>query len=196
MFEVGVCRGQLPSPDPSCSLLFSGVGTEQSQQLGPDRFSSRTGAGRRGTDGRFAKGSSGNPRGRPPGIPNPKRRNVPLTALRANPQAVLALFDRKPHLLRALTEQLLPPRARAIPPAERIGIDLAAIRTPEAAAEALSVTLAATSRGEIAPREALRIARQLRRRLRSTRPTEHRINGVRKTGGTTPWVRKSWFRPR
>jgi hypothetical protein len=55
--------------DPSCYLLFSGPGIEESQSVGPDPSSRRA----RDILGRFAMGSSGNPRGRPRGIANPRR---------------------------------------------------------------------------------------------------------------------------
>jgi hypothetical protein len=91
----------------------------ESQSLGPDRFSARA----RDARGRFARGSSGNPRGRPPGIPNPKRRVPDLVARPLSAQALSHLLDRKPYLLRPLAAQLLPPPLRAIDPAERLGID-------------------------------------------------------------------------
>ena len=165
----------------SCYLLFSGTEIEEYQKLEPDLSSpssahapSSACAHTRARDwrGRFAKGSSGNPRGRPPGIPNPKRRVVGLRAVRKSPDAVMALFDRKPHLLRQLTAQFLPPPARAIDPAERIGLDLSAIGNPDDAAGAMSTLLVATSRGKIAPAEAARIARRVRRRLRAIRRLE------------------------
>jgi hypothetical protein len=84
----------------------------------------------READGRFAKGHSGNPRGRPRGIPNPKRRVIPLRAWRENREAVLAVTRRKPWLFRSLVRQVLPP-ARPIDPAERIGLRIASVRTPE-----------------------------------------------------------------
>ena len=108
-------------PDPACYLLFSGAGMMESQSLGPDRFSPHA----RDARGRFARGSSGNPRGRPPGIPNPKRRVPDLVARPLSAQALSHLLDRKPYLLRPLAAQLLPPPLRATDPAERLGIDLA-----------------------------------------------------------------------
>jgi hypothetical protein len=60
----------------SCYLLLSGAGIEESQRLGADPMLARP----RDAHGRFAKGSSGKPRGRPRGIPNPKRRVPDLVA--------------------------------------------------------------------------------------------------------------------
>jgi hypothetical protein len=107
----------------------------ESQSLGPDRLSPRA----RDARGRFARGSSGNPRGRPPGIPNPKRRVPDLVARPLSAQALSHLLDRKPYLLPPLAAQLVPPPLPAI------------------------------SRGEIAPAEGARIARRLRARLRVLR---------------------------
>ena len=47
-------------PNPSCSPLLSEAGLQESQRLGPDPFSPRA----RDARGRFAEGSSSNPRGR------------------------------------------------------------------------------------------------------------------------------------
>jgi hypothetical protein len=98
--------------------------------------------------GRLAKGSSGNPRGRPRGIPNPKRRVPDLVARRLSAQALSDLIDRKPHLLRPLAAQLLPPPLACIDPAERLGIDLSSLRTVEDFRQVLSTVLAAVSRAE------------------------------------------------
>jgi len=95
------------------------------QQLGPDPLLPRA----RDARGRFVKGSSGNPRG-PRGIPNAKRRVSDLAARPLSAQALSDLIDRKPHLLRPLAAQLLPPLA-PIDPAKRLGIDLSALRTAE-----------------------------------------------------------------
>jgi hypothetical protein len=93
---------------PSCSYLFSGPGIQVFQTLAPDLSSPRA----RDPRGRFAKGTSGNPRGRPPGIPNPRRRVPNLSVRPLKAQALTGLLDRKPHLLRPLAAQLLPPAAR------------------------------------------------------------------------------------
>ncbi len=137
----------------------------ESQSLGPDRLSPRA----RDARGRFARGSSGNPLGRPPGIPNPKRRVPDLVARPLSAQALSHLLDRKPYLLRPLAAQLLPPPLRAIDPAERLGIDLASLRTVEDVRRVLARVWTAISRGEIAPAEGARIARRMRRRLRMLR---------------------------
>src|SRR5438552_3698056 len=110
-------------PSPSCYRLFSGAGVEESQSLGPDPFSPRARDGR----GRFATGSSGNPRGRPRGIPNPRRRVPDLAARPLSAQALSDLIDRKPHLLRPLAAQVLPPPLAAIEPAAGLGIDLSPV---------------------------------------------------------------------
>lgn len=148
-------------PSPSCSHLFPGPETEVSQILAPDLFSFSA----RDARGRFAKGSSGNPRGWPPGIRNARHRVPDLLARPLTAKALSDLIDRKPHLLRPLAEQLLPPPA-SIGPAERLGIDLESMRTAEDCRRALATVLAVIGRGEIAPAEGGRIARRVRARLR------------------------------
>ena len=103
-------------PLPSRYQLFPKPEIRESQQLGPDPFLPRG----RDARGRFAKGSSGNPRGRPPGIPNPRRRVPDLVARPLSAQALSDLLDRKPHLLRPLAAQLLPPPLASIDPAEPV----------------------------------------------------------------------------
>ena len=142
-------------PDPTCSHLNSKSSIEVSQSLGIDPCSPRA-------RGRFAKGRSGNPRGRPPGIPNPKRRIPDLIARPLSAQALVDLLDRKPHLLLALADQLLPPPRSAIDPAKRLGIDLSSMRTAEDIRWVMPTVLAAISRGEITPAEGAVIARRVR----------------------------------
>jgi hypothetical protein len=126
------------------------------------------GAHARDRSGRFATGHSGNPAGRPPGIPNPKRRLPDLRARPLSPEALSDFLKRKPWLLRPLAAQFLPP-ARRIDPAERLGIDLGSLQTAEDFQRVLSSVLAAVSQGEIGPFEAGRIARRVRTRLRAVR---------------------------
>jgi hypothetical protein len=148
--------------DPSCNLLFSSPGIEQSQSLDPDPFSPPA----RDAGGRFARGSSGNPHGRPRGIANPKRRVPDLVARPLSAQALSNLLDRKPHLLRPLAAQLMSPLA-AIDPAARLGIDLSSLGTLTDFQQALRTAWAAVARGEITPAEGARIARRASSRLRA-----------------------------
>ena len=146
------------SPPLRCSLLLSETGSEESQSLGPDPCPPRA----RDARGRFAKGSSGNPRGRPPGIRNPERRIPDLVARPLSDRALADLLDRKPHLLRPLAAQLLPPPRTAIDPAKRLGIDLSSMRTAEDIRWVMPTVLAAIARGEITPAEGADIARRVR----------------------------------
>jgi hypothetical protein len=84
-------------------------------------------------------------------------------------QALSDLIDRKPHLLRFLAAQVLPPPFAAIDPAQHLGFDLTSLRTVEDFRQVLSTVLAAVARGEIAPSEAARIARRVCARLRAAR---------------------------
>ena len=152
-------------PLPSCYHLFPRPKIQESQQLGPDPFLPHE----RDARGRFATGRSGNPRGRPRGIANPRRRVPDLVARPLSAQALSDLLDRKPHLLRPLAAQLLPPPLASIDPAVRLGIDLSSVHTVEDCRPVLTTVLAAIARGEIAPAEGARIARRVRARLRAAR---------------------------
>ena len=158
------------SPDERCFSLHSGSGIEENQSLAPDPFSPRAPARARDGRGRFAKGQSGNPAGRPRGIRNPKRRVLTLQAWRANPQAASALLDRKPRLLRPLLAQALPPaRPRRVDPAERLGISVRSLHDAADFQRAMQAVCAAVAAGAHLPREAGRIARQVRARMRALR---------------------------
>jgi hypothetical protein len=169
-------------PDLPCYSLFSGSGIPESQSLAPDLVSARA----RDARGRFATGSSGNPRGRPRGIPNPKRRVPDLVARPLSSEALSALLDRKPHLLRPLAVQFLPPPLPPADPAERLGIDVSAIRTAEDLRRVLSVVWAAVSRSDLAPAEAARIARRGRARHRAVRRAARLERRLRLTAGANP----------
>jgi hypothetical protein len=159
MPPVPKIAADLPGP------AVPGRRTEEIQRRDPDPCLPRA----RSARGRFAAGSSGNPRGRPRGIPNPKRRVPDLVVRPLSPQALAAFLDRKPHLLRPLAGQLLPPPLAAADPTERLGIDLSSLRAAEDARRVLSVVWAALSRGDIAPAAAARVARRVRTRLRALR---------------------------
>ena len=130
------------SPDSSCYFLFSGSGIEESQLLGPDPLLPRA----RDARARFAKGSSGNPGGRPRRIPNSTRRVPDLVARPLRAEALPDLIDRRAHLLRALAAQLLPPPLPSTDPAKHLGIDQS-LRTVEDVRQVHPAVLAAVARG-------------------------------------------------
>jgi uncharacterized protein DUF5681 len=173
------------SPASACFLLHFESGIEQNQALAPDlfRFSVGDEPAARDRDGRFAKGQSGNPRGRPRGISSPRRRTVTLAAWRENPDACKALFRRQPSQLRHLLRKFLPP-ASARDPAERIGLRLSSIRTPEQARRAIKWVWAALARGDLGTAEAARIARRLDARLRAEQRHIERAARVNGRGET------------
>jgi hypothetical protein len=156
-------------PAPACNRLHFESGIEENQALGPDLFSPRAPARERDRSGHFAEGHSGNPKGRPRGIPNPKRRAITLQAWRADPQAASAVAKRRPWLLRPLLMQIMLPPLAAQDPAERLGVRPEAVQTPEQARRVLIAVWAALARGEIGTGEAARIARRVRARLRLQR---------------------------
>jgi hypothetical protein len=95
-------------------------------------------------------------------------------------QALSDLLDRKPHLLRPLAVQLLPPPLDSIDPAKRLGVDLSSLRTIEDCRQALSTVLAAVvARGEIAPVDGARIAHRVGSRLRDVRRTTTLVGAPR-----------------
>src|SRR2546423_2112065 len=139
------------SPASGCFSLHFGSEIEQNQSLAPDLL--RFCAGDQALDktrdktGRFAPGQSGNPRGRPRGIPNPQRRTVTPQAFRKNPEACKALFRRQPSLLRRLLRQILPP-ASPRDPAKRIGLPISSVPTPPPARAGSNAVSAAMAPGD------------------------------------------------
>jgi Family of unknown function (DUF5681) len=121
----------------------------------------------RDAHGRFAMGHSGNPRGRPRGIPNPKRRVPDLAARPLSMQVLADLIGRRPHLLRPLAAQLLPSAFPVRDPAELLGIYSSPLRTTEDRRQVLRTVLATVVRGELTPGDGVRIARRVQTRLRA-----------------------------
>ena len=105
---------------------------------------------------------------------NPRRCVPDLLARPLSAKALSDLLDRKPHLLRPLAAQVLPPPVSR-GPAERLGIDLNSVRTAEDCRQVLGTVLAAIGRGEIAPAEGACIARKVRARLRTVRRARTRV---------------------
>ena len=96
---------------------FRGQESGNLNHFAPDPSLPRT----RDARGRFARGSSGNPGGRPRGIPNPKRRVPDLAARPLSARALSDLIDRRPHLSGPLARRVVAP-LRAVPaPACRAG---------------------------------------------------------------------------
>jgi hypothetical protein len=90
--------------------------------------------------------------------PNPGHRVPDLVARPLSALALSDLLDRKPHLLRPLAAQFLPPPA-PIDAAKRLGIDLASLQTVEDCRRVLATVLDAVKRGGMAPIDGARISR-------------------------------------
>ena len=76
----------------------------------------------------------------------PRRRLPDLSARPLSAHALSKLLDRKPHLLRPLAKQLLPPPLAVGGPAERLGIDLSSLGTAEDCRQVLAAVPAAIAR--------------------------------------------------
>ena len=105
-------------------------------------------------------------------------------AFRKNPEACKALFRRQPSLLRRLLRQILPP-ASARDPAERIGLRLSSVRTPQQARRAIKQIWTALARGDLGTAEAARLAHRRDARLRAEQRHIERAVRVNGRGETT-----------
>jgi len=165
--------GSLADPAaPRCIPLHPAAGIVESQRLGPDlnpsRARPRAKEAARDARGRFVKGHSGNPGGRPPGIPQPRRRPLALLLRQARPGQLVEVFDRKPTLRLPLMNLLLP-KARRPDPGELLRIDFSRLRSAAEIAAAMKRSLDAVCRGEITPGEGALLARRARKPLRALR---------------------------
>jgi hypothetical protein len=132
------------------------------QILNPDLLLQKQARQTAGRDpsGRFAKGRSGNPAGRPRGIRNPRARQI--ARLRWNPEqgsvryAIDCARDGHRLAIQLCLGYLIPPR-RSRP----IAFDLPPIRDAADLLPTLGAILEAAAAGEIAPSEAVRLARRV-----------------------------------
>jgi Family of unknown function (DUF5681) len=134
----------------------------EDQRLSPDLLLQMQPNQMAGRDprGRFAKGQSGNPAGRPRGIRNPRARQI--ARLRWNPQlgsvryAIDCALDGHRLARQLCVAALIPPRrSRPIP------FDLPPIRDAADVFPAFGAILEAAAAGEISLSEAAQLARRL-----------------------------------
>jgi hypothetical protein len=93
---------------------------------------------------------------------------------------------RRPYLLRRFAQQVLPPPAAPLDPADRLGIDLSAYRTPREISRLMTGLWAAISHGEITPDEGLTLVRRVHRQQRAEQRLSRLLRRLAHKRGDVP----------
>jgi hypothetical protein len=141
----------------------------------------------RGKRGRWARGNSGNPRGKPRGSRN--RVSIMLEKILADDggevaeAVVKAAKGGDMTAARLVLDRLMPP-----PKGRRVHLDLPPIDNPKDILAALSAVATAMGKGEISPDEASQIANviELRRKATETVELEARVAEIERRQGAQP----------
>jgi len=112
----------------------------------------------RDPQGRFRKGQSGNPNGRPPGVRNKATETAELLldgeAAALTRRALELALEGEPRALRLCLERIIPPRRQ-----RPVQLDLAPVRSVADLGSAMAGITTAAASGAITPGEAAELAR-------------------------------------